>query len=150
MPLCKCPHCLEEVPGGKSVSKSTFHHHIKKFSHKNTHFKICRCSRHPTGHHFRSRSSYYQHHQSQSSQRENISDNTDCDNSSTTSSLLSSTSDFNPISDFNNYRNNIGQLIENNLNHDDDDIIHQELDDFDSSLSDQSLDIDRSGMFPFE
>ena len=128
MSLCKCSHCLKEVSGDKSVSKSTFHHHnchTKKFSCIDTYFKICCCSCYPTDHHFQSQSTYYEHCQSQSYQHKDISDNTNCNNSSATSSLSSSTFNFNSIFDFNNCRDNINQLIENNLNYDDDNVIHQ-------------------------
>ena len=128
MSLCKCSHCLKEVSDDKSVSKSTFHHHnhhIKKFSHIDTYFKICHCSCYSTDHCFQSQSIYYEHHQSQSYQHKDISDNTNCNNSSATSSLSSSTFNFNSIFNFNNCEDNIDQLIENNLNYDDDNVIHQ-------------------------
>jgi hypothetical protein len=150
MPLCRCPHCLEEVSGGKSVSKSTFHRHAKKFSRLNIPFsKICHCSQHPTGRRFRSRNAYYQHRQS--SRGGNISDTLDYDlrrNYSSTSSP--------PFSAFDSddHRDNISQLIENDLLHldsddgDDDDgnIIHSAWNDFDFSSSNQSLNIGMSGM----
>ena len=157
MPLCRCPHCLKKVSDDKSVSKSTFHHHAKKFSRINTPFsKICHCSQHPTGCCFWTRTAYYQH--CQSYQDKEILDtlNSDIcyDYSPATSSPPFSASDSDdrrngisqPIDSDNDDNNNDGSDNGNNDNNDDDDDVYSVWDDFGFLSNDQSLDIGISGM----
>ena len=170
MPLCQCHHCLEEVPDGKSVSRSTFHRHAKKYSlNSTTHFfRICHCHLHPTGHCFQSRSAYFQHRAIvrsslfttdgeilQNVSSPSVPESMDHDCSSTTSPSLMSESDVYSCEDHTRKNgaetlDQDNELIEDeipNVNSDhDDSIMHAAWDGVDSS---ESSDIDGSGMSLF-
>jgi Transposase family tnp2/Domain of unknown function (DUF4218) len=60
MPVCKCRSCVDEVPGGKVVSQSTFRRHKSSRKRRRARFH-CHCFRYPSGHYFRSRTALHYH-----------------------------------------------------------------------------------------
>src|ERR1700740_3740191 len=61
MQICKCQNCTDQVPGGRAVSRSTYHRHAKQTSRKRPAMHQCICSDYPSGHFFRSKSVLYNH-----------------------------------------------------------------------------------------